>query len=191
MMYKNNDTGKQLGDEVPDLATLLKERTGSASDLLSLMSQDAPNLDEGRYTFNHSHLVAGNWLWKTGRDSELHLQGNGLIDRTNMQNRTSSTYLTLAGLPVIVEDEYVNNTRNEWKAELNYQYNGSKSFIQNNLKVYLDFNKSKERMTYDGRNTAMMVKPRKRSLTEDFRLSYTAANNNVYHVESYWLWDVL
>ena len=27
MMYKNNDTGKQLGDEVLDLAALLKGRT--------------------------------------------------------------------------------------------------------------------------------------------------------------------
>lgn len=186
MMYKNNDTGKQLGDEVLDLAALLKGRTDAESGLLSMTSQNAPNLDEDRYTFNHSHLVAGNWLWKTGHDDELRLQVNGLIDQTDMQNRTSSTYLTLVDMPVIVEDEDVNNTRSEWKAEANYQYNGSKSFIQNNLKGYLDFNKSKGRMTCDGRNTAMTVKPNKRSLTEDFQLSHTAANNNVYHVESYW-----
>ena len=147
MMYKNNDTGKQLGDEVLDLAALLKGRTDAEAGLLSMMSQNAPNLDEDRYTFNHSHLVAGNWLWKTGHDDELRLQVNGLIDQTDMQNRTSSTYLTLADMPVIVEDEDVNNTRSEWKAEANYQYNGSKSFIQNNLKGYLDFNKSKGRMT--------------------------------------------
>ena len=191
MMYKNNDTGKQLGDEVLDLAALLKGRTDAESGLLSMTSQNAPNLDEDRYTFNHSHLVAGNWLWKTGHDDELRLQVNGLIDQTDMQNRTSSTYLTLADMPVIVEDEDVNNTGSEWKAEANYQYNGSKSFIQNNLKGYLDFNKSKGRMTCDGRNTAMTVKPNKRSLTEDFQLSHTAANNNVYHVESYWSYHYL
>ncbi len=186
MMYKNNNTGKQLGDEVLDLADVLKGRTDAEAGLLSMVSQEAPNVDESRYTFNHSHLVAGNWLWKTGQDTELRLQGNGFIDQADMLSHTSSTYLTLADMPIIVEDEDVNNTRSEWKAEVNYQYNGSKSFIQNNLKGYLDFNKSKGRMTCDGQNTTMMVKPHKRSLTENFQLSHTTAKNNVYHVESYW-----
>lgn len=50
-----------------------------------------------------------------------------------MQDYNSSTYLTLADLPVIVEEQNVGNTRSEWKGEVSYQYNGDKSFIKNNL----------------------------------------------------------
>ena len=191
MMYKNNDTGQPLGDEVLDLADLLKGRADADAGLLSMLSQDAPNVDESRYAFNHSHLVAGNWLWRTGKDAELRLQANGIMDRTHMRNHNSSTYLTLANMPVIIEDEDVSTTRSEWKAEANYQYNGAKSFIQNDVRGYLDFNKSEGWMTCGGQNAAMMVKPRKRSLTEDFQLSRTTAQNDAWRVESYWAYSYL
>lgn len=138
MMYKNNDTGKQLDNEVLNLAALLKGRTDSESGLLSMMSVEAPDLADDRYTFNHSHLVAGNWLWKTGKDSELRLQGNGFFDRTDMHDYNSTTYLTLADLPVVVEEQNVRNTRSEWKAEANYLYNGTRSYIKNNIKGYVN-----------------------------------------------------
>ena len=191
MMYKNNDIGKQLDNEVLDLTALLKGRTGSESGILSLMSVGAPDLAEDRYTFNHSHLVAGNWLWKTGKDSELRLQGNGFMDKTDMQNYRSSTYLTLADLPVIIEEQDVCNTRSEWKGEANYQYNGVKSFIKNNLKGYMDFNKSVGRMMYNGQRTDMMVKPHKRSIAEDFQMSHTTAKGNIYNLDSYWTYNHL
>lgn len=98
-----------------------------------MMSVEAPTLAENRYTFNHIHLIACNWLWNTGKESELRVQGNGFVDKTDMQDYNSSTYLTLADLPVIVEEQNVGNTRSEWKGEVNYQYNGDKSFIKNNL----------------------------------------------------------
>ena len=185
MMYKTNDTGKQLGNEVLDLAALLKGRTDSESGILSMMSVEAPDLADERYTFNHSHLVAGNWLWKTGKDSELRLQGNGFVDRTDMRDYNSTTYLTLADMPVVVEEQNVRNTRSEWKAEANFQYNGAKSFIKNNVKGYVDFNKSIGGMAYNGQATDMMVKPHKRSITEDFQMSHTTPKGNVYNMESY------
>ena len=191
MMYKNNDIGKQLDNEVLDLTALLKGRTGSESGILSMMSVGTPDLAEDRYTFNHTHLVAGNWLWKTGKDSELRLQGNGFIDKTDMQDYRSSTYLTLADLPVIIEEQDVCNTRSEWKGEVNYQYNGVKSFIKNNLKGYMDFNKSVGTMMYDGRSTDMMVKPHKHSITEDFQMSHTTAKGNIYNIDSYWSYNYL
>lgn len=191
MMYKGNDIGKPLDNEVLDLAALLKERNGEGTGLLSMMSVETPDLDEARYTFNHSHLVAGNWLWKMGKDAELRLQGNGFVDRTELQDRNTSTYLTLGDLPVIVEEQDVRNTSSEWKAEANYQYNGAKNYIRNNLKGYVDFNKSVGRMSYNGQGTDLMVKPRKRSVVEDFQMSHTTARRNVYHVDSYWSYNYL
>lgn len=191
MMYKSNDIGKHLDNEVLDLTAMFKGRTAAASGILSMMSVETPDLFEERYTFNHSHLVAGNWLWKTGKDSELRLQGNGFVDKTEMQDNNASTYLTLADMPVIVEDEHVRNMRSEWKAEANYQYNGAKSFIRNSLKGYVDFNKSVGRMEYNGLGTDLRVKPRRCSLMEDFQMSHTTSKRNVYHVDSYWSYNYL
>ena len=191
MMYKNNDTGTELGNEVLDLAALLKGCTSTESGILSMMSVATPDLAADRYTFNHSHLLAGNWLWKIGRDSELRLQGNGFIDKTYMQDYSSTTYLTLADLPVIVEEQDVTNTRSEWKGEANYQYNGSKTYIKNNIRGYIDWNKSVGTMLYNDERTDMMVKPRKRSLTEDFQLSHTTEKGNVYNFNSYWSYSYL
>lgn len=191
MMYKNNDIGKLLNSEVLDLTDMFKGRSATASGILSMVSVETPDLSEERYTFNHSHLVAGNWLWKTGMDSELRVQANGLVDKTEMQHYNASTYLTLADMPVIVEDENVCNTRSEWKAEANYQYNGVKSFIRNSLKGYIDFNKSVGRMGYNGQGTDLMVKPRRRSLTENFQMSHTTSKRNVCHVDSYWSYNYL
>lgn len=191
MMYKNNNIGKQLDNEVLDLAALLKGRTGSESGILSMMSVEAPILAENRYTFNHSHLIACNWLWNTGKESELRVQGNGFVDKTDMQDYNSSTYLTLADLPVIVEEQNFGNTRSEWKGEVSYQYNGDKSFIKNNLEGYVDFNKSIGTMKYNGQQTDMMVKPRKRNMTEDFQMSHTTPKGNVYNVDSYWSYSYL
>lgn len=191
MMYKNNKIGGRLDNEVLDLAALLKGRTSTESGMLSMMSVGTPDLAEDRYTFNHSHLIAGNWLWKTGKDSELRLQGNGFIDKTDMQSYRSSTYLTLADLPVIIEEQDVTNTRSQWKGEVNYQYNGTKTYIKNNVRGYMDFNKSVGSMLYNDQRTDMMVKPHKRSLTEDFQLSHTTTNGNVFKVNSYWAYNYL
>ena len=191
MMYKNNSLGRLLDNEVFDLASYLRGHASTEQGLLSLMSVAAPDLARDRYTFNQSHLVAGNWLWKTGKDSDLRLQANGFLDRTEMQNHTSTTYLTLADLPVVLEEQEVTNTRSEWKGEANYQYNGSKTYIKNNLKGYMDWNKSVGSMTYNGVRTDLRVKPHKRYLTEDFQLSHTTGKGDVYNVDSYWAYNSL
>ena len=186
MMYKNNDTGNNISYEVLDLASLRRARFDDETGIISLLSVGTPQLSEERYNFNHSHLVAGNWLWKTGKDSELRLQGNGYYDRTDLNSFNSTTYLTIADLPVVLQHQDVTNTRSEWKGEVNYQLNANDTYILNNLKGYIDFNKSVGTTIHNGQRVDMMVKPRKRRLTEHFMLSHTTPRRNVYSFDSYW-----
>ena len=191
LMYKNNNTGEQLNNEVTDLAQFLKGGATMEQGLLSMMSVSTPSLSANRYTFNRSHLLAGNWLCKLSKDSELRLQANGLIDKTKMQSYRSTTYLTLADLPVVTEEQNVSNTQSEWKGEANYQYNGDRTFIKNNVRGFINFNESTGTMLYNGTTTPMSVKPHKRYLTEDFQLSHTTKGGNVYSVGSYWAYNYL
>ena len=157
------------------------------------IAEDALNasLSSKRYTFNNSHLLAGNWLWKTGKDSDFRLQGNGFIDKENMRDYTSSTYITLADLPVVTEEQIVTNHRSEWKGEASYQMNGNNTFVRDNLKGYADFNDSKGLMLLQDQRTDMLIKPNKRYITNDFELSHTNAQKNVYDFRSYLSYNYL
>ncbi len=190
LMYKNNSTGNTLGGEVLDLAALLNNRMAE-NGILGMPAASSPGLARNRYTFNHSHLLAGNCLWKTGENSELRLQLNGYLDKTEITTRQTTSYLTIEGLPVMLEQQDATNTSNEWKGELNYQYNGEKTYIRNNLKTYVDFDKSSGEISCNEQQTKLFVKPRKRSLAEDFQLSHTAQNGNVYKLNSYWTYNYL
>ena len=191
MMYKNNNSGENIGQEVIDLVTLLNGHFRSEDGLLSMMQVGNASLSSKRYTFNNSHLLAGNWLWKTGKDSDFRLQGNGFIDKENMRDYTSSTYLTLADMPVITEEQMVTNHRSEWKGEASYQLNGDNTYVRNNLKGYVDFNDSKGMMLLQDQRTDMLVKPHKRYITNDFELSHTNAQKNVYAFKSYLSYNYL
>ena len=109
MMYKNNNTGIDIGHEVQDIADLggYQAETG----LISLMELGGPDFSAQRYTFNSSHLLAGNWLWKTGRDADLRVQASGFVDREEQRSGSSLTYLTIDGMPVITEDYSLTNRR--------------------------------------------------------------------------------
>lgn len=191
MMYKNNNSGENIGQEVIDLVTLLNGQFRSEDGLLSMIQVGNASLSSKRYTFNNSHLLAGNWLWKTGKDSDFRLQGNGFIDKENMRDYTSSTYLTLADMPVITEEQMVTNHRSEWKGEASYQLNGDNTYVRNNLKGYVDFNDSKGLMLLKDQRTDMLVKPHKRYITNDFELSHTNAQKNVYTFKSYLSYNYL
>lgn len=189
MMYKNNNTGTHLDDEVLDIDAILKNRGENESGIISMVKADVPDLDENRYTFNNSHLIAGNWLWKTGKDSELRIQVNGLIEKDDLQSFSSTKYLTFTDLPIVTEEQKITNTYNEWKGEVNYQYNGSKTYIKNNLKGFIDFDKSVGSMLYNNQTIGMLLKPHRRSLSENFLLSHKTVNSNVFNIESYLLYN--
>lgn len=182
MMYKNNNTGKDIATEVLDLTA---QANGiSESGIVSMPVTGTPQLNSERYTFNKSHLAAGNWLWRTGQNTELRLQGNGFINTNDMQSYSQTTYLTLADLPVIIEEQTLSNTRCEWKGEANFQYNGDRTYFRNNVRGYIDFNKSIGWATVSSDHTDMAAKPRKRSLSEVFTLSHTTQDKNVFEFNS-------
>ena len=185
MIYKNNNIGSDISHELSSLA--MKTSLNDLEDeqgLLSLMSVGNPSLGSNRYTFNHSHLMVGIWLWKLGESANLRVQASGFLDKTDMKSYNSTTYLTISGLPVVVEQQDVDNTLSQWKGSVDYQLNGTHTYIKNSLRGYVDFNKSIGCMTYNDKQTDLMVKPHKQSLLDEFNLSHTTSNGNVYEVSS-------
>ena len=182
MLYKNNNTGKNIGAEVMDLTNSTGYRMEKG--LLDMISLNGPEFEQERYTFNASHLLAGNWLLKTGADSQLRLQVSGLLDREHQQSCSRTTYLTIAGMPVIVEDWDVTGHRREVKGEVEYTLNSAKTYLSSCTKVYADWNASSGVMNLDGNATDLMVRPWKRSVSEDLSMSHTTKNGQIWKLFS-------
>lgn len=182
MLYKNNNTGKDIGSEVIDLADLGGYRAENG--LLNMISLGGPDFDRERYTFNASHLLAGNWLLKTGADSQLRLQASGLLDREHQLSESRTTYLTIEGMPVVVEDWDVTGRKRQVGSEVDYTLNGAKTYLRSRTKVYADWNSSEGRMNLDGTAKDLMVRPWKRSVSEDFQLSHTTQDGHIWRLFS-------
>lgn len=182
MLYKNNNTGKDIGSEVIDLADLGGYRAENG--LLNMIALGGPDFDRERYTFNASHLLAGNWLLKTGADSQLRLQASGLLDREHQLSESRTTYLTIEGMPVVVEDWDVTGRKRQVGSEVDYTLNGAKTYLRSRTKVYADWNSSEGRMNLDGTAKDLMVRPWKRSISEDFQLSHTTQDGHIWRLFS-------
>lgn len=182
MMYKNTNTGSDIANEVLSLSELEEYR--AESNMISMLNLNGPAFEENRYTFNKSHLLSGNWLWKTGKSSDLRAQVSGLIDQENQQRNSSTTYLDLNGMPVISEDWDVVSKRKEVKGEITYTLNGDQTYLKTTSKVYADWNVSDGKITYNDRLTNLNVKPYKRMASEDLTLSHTTDGGNVIRINS-------
>ena len=64
-LYKNDNTGLDLYNEVNPirLSDLLEKRTTEEDALISSVTTQRPDIDQNRYRFNRSHLVATNHLF--------------------------------------------------------------------------------------------------------------------------------
>lgn len=182
LLYKNANTGTNIADEILSLSDLLEYR-GEAN-IISLLDLGGPAFDAERYTFNKSHLLSGNWLWRTGRDSDLRIQASGLFDSEEQLRKSTTTYLDLDGSPVITEDWNVESRRKEAKGEITYTLNKERTYLKSISKVYSDWNVSQGNMLYNDRLTALSVKPYKRMVSEDLMLSHTTAGGNVIQFNS-------
>ena len=182
MMYKNNNTGTDIGHEVQDIADLGGYQAEAG--LISLMELGGPNFSAQRYTFNHSHLLAGNWLWKTGRDADLRIQASGFFDREEQRSGSSLTYLTIDGMPVITEDYRLTNRRKELKGEVCYTLNADRTYLRSSTRAYADWDAGSGTMRCNGRDVPLSVKPYKRVVSEDLSLSHTTARGDVWQLSS-------
>lgn len=182
LLYKNTNTGTNIADEILSLSDLLEYR-GEAN-IISLLDLGGPAFDAERYTFNKSHLLSGNWLWRTGKDSDLRIQASGLFDSEEQLRKSSTTYLDLDGSPVITEDWNVESRRKEAKGEITYTLNKERTYLKSISKMYSDWNVSHGNILYNDRLTALSVKPYKRMVSEDLLLSHTTAGGNVIQFNS-------
>lgn len=180
MVYKGNDTGTDISNELNDFSDGYREENG----ILSLMSVPKPGFDKGKYTFNNSHLYSGNWLLKAGKDSELSLQVDGLLDREKLNWVGETFYLDVADVPSVRGAWDISGKRNELGVKLNYILNSDRTYVRSRTQCSGKWNSSDGMWSVGDDTTGMFVHPEIRMVAEDFSLSHTTPKGNVWQVES-------
>lgn len=181
-MYKNDNTGNDIGEEVKDISDLGGYHAENG--IISMPEATGPDFDRRRYSFNAGHLLAANMLWKTGKDSDLRLQLSGFHDAERLRSGSATTYLTIDGTPVITEDYDMTGLRNELKGELCFTHNSDRTYLRSSTKAYADWNSGSGKIICNGQPTDLMVQPYKRVLSEDLSISHTTARGDVWQVNS-------
>lgn len=176
-MFKTNNTGKDISREVSDLANENAETDDGAQ--LQNISLTAPTLDQQQYTFNNTNLFATNWLFKPNKDTDLRLQADGLIDKTEQNMNRTTTFIDAGADGVTVtENQCAFSKRNEWNGELLYKLNSDKTFVSNSLRGYIDFNYSRGLSMLNGTEVRQNVEPRKRYIEDNLRIIKNLSNSH-------------
>lgn len=183
-MFKTNNTGKDISREVVDIGSLL-DYAPTESGLLSNISLAAPQLPRQRSSFNQTHMLATNWLFKTRGDNDLRVQLNGLWDNSDQQRLTETTYTDVLSGATVVEDVTATSRTRQLNGELQYKVNTDQLYVNNSLKGYIDFNSScGQSLDGQGLSRTERVKPRQRYLTDQLRVTKTIGHRS-YRANAY------
>ena len=140
-IYKNDNTGYDLFAEITPmtLADLTREDRMEES-LVSMVSTHTPDVDRSRYTFNRSHLVATNHLFRLAEKANLRTQISYFNDVSKRSNSIETEYLFTDTLgQVMTEHNALREQRNRLDANIGFEVNRPNLYIKNELKGTFDW----------------------------------------------------
>lgn len=173
-MYKNNNTGKDIGAEMLPVGkntkvAALGEAEGEQDFFASTVAQ-ASGLDRERYLFNQSHLVAANHLYRPRPDTDLRLQLSALHNEETSDRREETTYFYPEQTVTVNETEHAAGQENRAEGELTYELNGQALYLKNQLKGNIGLHKSLLNLTVNGQATHEARHPQRKFLQDHFQI---------------------
>lgn len=129
-MYKCNNTGTDIQHEIQDLSegSSLNDNGNEWTNSISISSS---SLARKRFTFNNTHILATNWLFRLGKNEDLRLQNTYLFDNTIGMKYNETVYLNILGKPAIEEENHASKYRSELTTEVQYKLNSNHNYISN------------------------------------------------------------
>ena len=183
-MYKWNNTGKSIKDEVRNLANDNQAIEGMPN-ITSNITLDAPDLAANRYLMNDSRLMATNWLRKIGKDGSVRLQLSGYLDQTTGNRTTETTYSDALGGIIMRETEHGENNASEWKGELEYKYDGKHLYVSNVIGGYIDFNNSWAETQINSITLRQEASPHRRWISDNLQIVKSTGNSQSLQLNGY------
>lgn len=189
-MYKNNNIGEDIGNEINALTANTLEsvqQIGSEDDFFHTQPTSPKNIDRSRYLSNDAHLVSMNHLYKPQKNKDLRLQITALHDKQFASHQAETEYYYPSQTLTISEQENFLGQENRLEAEMSYIQNDSNVYLKNTLRGMVGLYKSELSLTADGSPTKINNHPQRRLIQNNFHIiknsnkhSFSLYSNNSY-----------
>ena len=168
-MYKFNNTGAVLKEAI-NLRKIFGMGVPEASNFVENISLNVPDLNPTRTRMNQTHLLSSNWLFKTGKDSDLRFQLSGVFDENKVEEQVITEYTDIASDNRIAEYSNARSHNNSVSGELLYRVNSDRLFLTNNLNTNLSFDRGTGMALINGQKQEQYVKPQRRIVSDEFNM---------------------
>ncbi len=189
-LYKFNNSGAELKEGV-NLRKFFGYGMPEASEFVENISQDVPDLNSSRTRMNQTHMVATNWLFKTGKDADLRFQLSGVFDETNVEEEIVTEYSDIASDNRVAEYSHAKTHKNYAGGELLYRVNSDKLFLTNNFNANLTFDRGKGTALVNSLQQNQYVKPHKRTISDELEMINKLKNGKHLTSRAYFSYNYL
>lgn len=137
--YKTNNTGINISSELIEhqltIDGLLNGNKSISENLVDATSFDRPPLlSENRYTFNKTHVLSINNLWKITNNNQIRINLNYMNDREDETIKQNNTYYLGDSALSINEHDILYNRKNFVDGLFTFINNSEKFYLKNALK---------------------------------------------------------
>ncbi|MDR0824242.1 MAG: carboxypeptidase-like regulatory domain-containing protein [Prevotella sp.] len=185
-MYKNNNSGNDITEELLILTASTIKRMGydaDEKDIFNPISVSLGNIDKKRFLFNDTHLFTTNHLKKYNKEKSLRVQASYLYDKDKQRRESTSTYFLPETNLSINEDIHAIGKRNEIEGNIAYNQNDEKCYINNTFRIFTRFNTNNGNIT--GNNSIQQTTNLDRTtISNEFEFIYKTRNNSTIRLSS-------
>ncbi len=186
-LYKNDNTGLDLYNEINPirLSDLLEKRTTEEDALISSVTTQRPDIDQNRYRFNRSNLVATNHLFQLAPKSTLRAQVSYFNDVAERNNWVETDYLLAENASgALIESHSLHERRNRLDASLNFEINRKELYLKNESKGSLDWLDSKSNTVWNDNRLQLSSSPDRRYFSDILDIKLPLSNDKYLSVSS-------
>lgn len=183
-IYKTNNIGEDVSDEVRLQSGGNNVEDVSVEPLLSLPSISMRGIDEKHYLMNRSHLFATNHLYKISSASHLRGQFTYVNKQDKQKNDRFSSYFYPDGNITIQEDNNLSLNTECYTAEMDYQLNGHKKYIRNYTIGNMENHKAGRFINSNSTFINAMTQVEKKEVSNYFQLISTYGKGHVLKILS-------
>ena len=168
-MYKFNNSGAVLKEAI-NLRKIFGMGVPEASNFVENISLNVPDLNPTRTRMNETHLLSSNWLFKTGKDSDLRFQLSGVFDENKVEEQVVTEYTDIASDNRITEYSNARSHSNYVSGELLYRVNSDRLFLTNKLNTNLSLDRGTGVAVVNGQEQNQYVKPQRRIVSDELNM---------------------
>lgn len=182
-MYKTNNVGNEITEEVTDLIGNAHNSYEYSSPIDNIELSNI-EIDDERVNHNSSHLVATNCLYKPNEDVDYRCQISGFLDKNTENNSSTTVYSDILDGISVVEQMDILRKKNKIQCDFLYKKNSRYCYIDNNFSGMLDFVHDQACTNLNGMNVNQNIEIKKRFFSDIFNLSRLYGKDKIWSLNS-------